>query len=223
MFKKFFKTLLLITSICFAAGFSDIKQIDEYSCAPVCATNCIINYNSFKNTDSELVKYFSENAQTTQKGTKTNNLCKALAKYFKQHNRSAIIKYDGIRPVNRVFKSKKALDIKEELQNGKSVILNIGIYEYDGKTYTRKYGHYVNAININEKGQILLTDPFEKGAAFYVDIENPESSNIRHNKNDNERVCKNNFKFKSLKGIPYLKNNETALLNGIISINLLVF
>ena len=152
-----------------------------------------------------------------------NNLRKALAKYFKQNKRSAIIKFYGIRPVDKIFKSEKPLDIIEELQNGKSVILNIGIYEFDGKTYHRKYGHYVNAIDINPKGQILLTDPYEKGSAFYVDIEPPESLNIRHNKDDNERILKNKFNIKSLKGIPYLKDNETAFLNGIISINLIAY
>ncbi len=223
MLKKFLKSLFLIVIFCFMSGFSDIKQQDDYTCAPVCAANCIVNYNSFKNSDNELIQYFGKTAKTTKKGTKTNNLCKALAKYFKQNKRSAIIKYDGIRPVDKIFKSEKPLDIIEELQNGKSVILNIGIYEFDGKTYHRKYGHYVNAIDINPKGQILLTDPYEKGSAFYVDIEPPESLNIRHNKDDNERILKNKFNIKSLKGIPYLKDNETAFLNGIISINLIAY
>ena len=224
MLKKFLQSLFLIVIFCFVSGFSDIKQQDDYTCAPVCATNCIVNYNSFKNSDNELIQYFGKTAKTTKKGTKTNNLCKAIAKYFKQNKRSAIIKYYGIRPVDKIFKSEKPLDITKELQNGKSIILNIGIYEFDGKTYHRKYGHYINAIDINNKGELLVTDPYEKGDAFYIELtEIDQTATIKHNKNDNERICRNNFKYKEIKGLPYLKNSEKALINGIISINLIFF
>ena len=223
MTKKFFKSLFLLALLFIVSGFSDIKQKDEYSCAPVCAANCIINYNSFKNNESELIKYFSKTAKTSEKGTKTNNLCKALEKYFKQNKRSAIIQYDGIRPVDKRFKSPKTLNTFNELQSGKSVILNIGVYKFDGTTYKRIYGHYVNAINIDEKGQILVTDPYEKAKAFYIDLKDINTPAIQHNKDDNEKVIKNDFNYKEVNGIPYLKQDERALLNGIISINLLVF
>ena len=230
MIKKFIAALFIITFLLFTAGFSDIKQRNDYTCAPVCAANCIINYglNNKNNlsddiTVQNLVNYFAKQAKTTTKGTKANNLCKAIEKYFRQNKRIVTIKYDGIRPVDKKFKTQSPLDIKQELQNGKSVIVNIGVYKTEAATYQRQYGHYVNVIDINEQGQLLVSDPYYQGSAYYVEITPIQTPKIIHNKNDNERVVKNNFKYQKITGIPYLEKDESALLNGIISIYLEVF
>ena len=221
MFKKLFKILFSVILLCFVCGFSDIKQNDEYSCAPVCAANCIINYNNFDNNN--LVEYFSKEAKTSTKGTKANNLCKALDKYFILHKRQAYIKYYGIRPVDKKFRSDKVLNIFDEITNGKSVILNIGVYEQHGKVLNRKYGHYVNAVNIDENGKILVTDPYAK-EPYFIEIKDYKlNSKIKHNKDDNERVCRKKYDYKEITNVPYLENNEKALLNGIISIHLIYF
>ena len=230
MIKKIITALFIITFLLFTAGFSDIKQRNDYTCAPVCAANCIINYGLInKNNLSDditvqnLVNYFAKQAKTTTKGTKANNLCKAVEKYFRQNKRIVTIKYDGIRPVDKKFKTQSPLDIKQELQNGKSVIVNIGVYKTEAATYQRQYGHYVNVIDINEQGQLLVSDPYYQGNAYYVEISPMQTPKIIHNKNDNERVVKNNFKYQKITGIPYLEKDESALLNGIISIYLEVF
>ena len=230
MIKKFIAALFIITFLLFTAGFSDIKQRNDYTCAPVCAANCIINYGLInKNNLSDditvqnLVNYFAKQAKTTTKGTKANNLCKAVEKYFRQNKRIVTIKYYGIRPVDNKFKTQSPLDIKQELQNGKSVIVNIGVYKTEAATYQRQYGHYVNVIDINEQGQLLVSDPYYQGSAYYVEITPIQTPKIIHNKNDNERVVKNNFKYQKITGIPYLEKDESALLNGIISIYLEVF
>ncbi len=222
MMNKIFKTLFLITLFCFVSGFSDIKQKNEYSSAPVCAANCIINYNNF---DTEnLVEYFTETAKTDKRGTKTNNLCKSLEDYFSENNRTAYIKYFGIRPVNKRFLSEKPLDIVEEISNGRSVILNIGIYKKDGNQYIRQYGHFVNAVYVNDKGQILVTDPYAKESApFWTELKEAGYIKTKHNKFDNERVLKKVYDYKQLLNIPYLQEDEIAFLNGVISINLIYF
>ena len=230
MYKKLLVSLFLIFLTLFTAGFSDIKQRQDYTCGPVSAANCIVNYGLFNNDqtynvpdEESLINYFIKEAKTTAKGTKANELCKALKNYFKKHNRIAIIKYEGIRRVDKKFKAEKPIDVKEELLNGKSIILNIGVYKTDNTTYKRQYGHYVNVVDINQKGQFLVCDPYHKGSPYYVDINYKPPVNKLHNKNDNERVLKNDFEYQEITGIPYLEKDETALLNGIITINLLVF
>ena len=219
--RKILQSLFSTILLCFVCGFSDIKQEDEYSCAPVSAANCIINYNNFDNND--LVEYFSKTAKTSTKGTKANNLCKALDKYFVKNKRKAYIKYYGIRPVDKKFRSDKALNIFDEISNGKSVILNIGVYEQNGNVLKRKYGHYVNAVDINKDGKILITDPYTK-EPYFIEIKNYKlNSKIKHNKDDNERICRKKYDYKEITNVPYLENNEKALLNGVISVNLIYF
>lgn len=220
--KKVFFTLFCIILSCFVCGFSDIKQKDEYTCAPVCATNCIINYNNFKTEN--LVEYFVKEAKTTKKGTKVNNLCKALEKYFIQHKRTAYIKYYGIRPVDKRFKANKTLNITDEISNGKSIILNIGVYEKDGNLLKRKYGHYINAVMLQENGKITVTDPYAK-EPYSIELKDFKTINlkIKHNKDDNERVIDKKYAYKEITNIPYLEKNETALLNGVISVHLIYF
>lgn len=222
MLKKSFKILAGLILLCFVCGFSDIKQKDDYTCAPVCAANCIINYNNFK--AENLVEYFSKEAKTTKKGTKANNLCKALEKYFLQHKRTAYIKYYGIRHVDKRFKSNKPLNITDEISNGKSIILNIGVYEKDGNLLKRKYGHYINAVTLDKSGEITVTDPYAK-EPYSIELKDFPTTNlkIKHNKDDNERVFDREYTYKEITNIPYLENNETALLNGVISVHLIYF
>ena len=101
--------------------------------------------------------------------------------------------------------------------------MNIGVYKTEAATYQRQYGHYVNVIDINEQGQLLVSDSYYQGSAYYVEITPIQTPKIIHNKNDNELVVKNNFKYQKITGIPYLEKDESALLNGIISIYLEVF
>ncbi len=220
--KKVFFTLFCIILSGFVCGFSDIKQKDEYTCAPVCAANCIINYNNFDNKN--LVEYFSKQAKTTEKGTTANNFCKALEKFFKKNKRTAYIKYYGIRPVSKRFSSEKPLDIVKEISNGKSVILNIGVYSSEGKVYKREYGHYINAVMLQENGKITVTDPYAK-EPYSIELKDFKTINlkIKHNKDDNERVIDKKYAYKEITNIPYLEKNETALLNGVISVHLIYF
>lgn len=221
MLKKIFKVLTCLLLSSFVFGFSDIKQRDDFTCAPVSAANCVVNYNNFDSNN--LVEYFSKEAKTTTKGTKVNNLCKALDKYFIQHKRQAYIKYYGIRPVDKKFRSDKVLNIFDEISNGKSVILNIGVYEQQENVLNRKYGHYVNAVDIGENGKFLITDPYAK-APYFVEIKDYNLNvQIKHNKDDNEKVLHKKYDYKEIINVPYLEKNEKALLNGVVSVHLIYF
>ena len=65
-------------------------------------------------------------AETDQYGTTAQNLINAIEKYLLSKRLHTDIKYYGIRKVEKKYKSKTPLNICEELQNGRSVILNIG-------------------------------------------------------------------------------------------------
>lgn len=145
MTKKLFKVFCLAIISCFIFGFSDIKQKDEYTCAPVCAANCISDIFNQKFEPDALVQELSKLAKTGKDGTTAQNLISAIEKYVSKKHLQTQIKYYGIRRVSRHYESQKPLDICEELQNGRFVILNIGFYENNKGVLMRKDGHYVNA------------------------------------------------------------------------------
>lgn len=218
MTKKLFKVFCLAIISCFIFGFSDIKQKDEYTCAPVCAANCISDIFNQKIESESLVQELARLAKTGKNGTNAQNLISAIEKYVSKKHLQTQIKYYGIRRVSRHYESQKPLDICEELQNGRFVILNIGFYENNKGVLMRKDGHYVNACAC-EGSKILITDPYakEKGP-FYIELSKKENLHIKNTK-DNERY--NNKKYQYYEITPdfdYQSDKETALLNGVISI-----
>lgn len=218
MIKKLFAILFCITLSCFGYGFSDIKQQEEYTCAPVCAANCIIDILNQKIEPNSLVQELCKNAKTDNQGTTAQNLITAIEKYLAKKHLQTQIKYYGIRRTAKQYQAKKPLNICEELQNGRFIILNIGFYEHSNGVLKRKDGHYVNACSC-KNNRILITDPYAKDKSpFYIELHKPSNLNIKNTK-DNEKYNNKNYEYYKIKpDFDYQTANETALLNGIISI-----
>lgn len=218
MVKRYLKILIAILLLCFVFGFSDIKQNDEYSCAPVCAANCVINILNQKLSETELIKTLAQDAHTDKNGTTANNLILAVEKYLKKRHLDTEIKYYGIRKVARKYESRKPLNICEELQNGRSVILNAGIYKKYSKILKRTQGHYMNAYAC--KGdEILIADPYAKNrSTFYIKLQKLDNIQVKNYK-DNEKFSRINYEYyQIIPNFDYLSNDEVMLLNGVISI-----
>lgn len=207
---------ILIQGLCFAYE----KQNDEYSCGVVSAYN-LINDKCPTCKNNEIQK-LSKLLKTNENGTTTFNLCNGLEKYFAKQKISVDIKYFGIKSV-RKFKENQNIDFKtieQYLANGYSAIINIGIYKKQNNTYIRQYGHYVNLISINDK-ELKIFDPYvEENEISYWQIkqENADLQNI----NDNEKYkkAKNNL-YIILSPINYCKQDEYAIINGIILVKTL--
>ena len=215
---KMKKIFLLFVLIFFTCGFSDIKQKDEYTCAPVCAANCLINILSVKKDEEKLVKNFIRLAKTDKNGTTAQNLIKALEIYLKKNHINTEIKYSGIRIVDKKYRTKNPINICEEIQNGSSIILNIGIYNSKNGTFTRNGGHYINA-NACRGNKILISDPYAKNSEpFYIELEKINFAKIINPK-DNEKYSHKSFNYQVITpGFDYLQPDEKAILNGIIKI-----
>lgn len=219
--KKLVKTFLSISLLLIVSGFSDIKQSDEYSCGPVCAANCVINILNQNLEPQKLVAVFTELAKTDKNGTTSQNLCTAIETFFGKTKLKTNIKYYGIRQVDRKYRMSHPLNICEEIERGSSVVLNLGFYKQQGKFFQRTEGHYVNAYACKDN-QILIADPYSRDKApFYVTLEKYDTRKgfkIKNNK-DNEKYGKRKYTYyKVSPKFDYLTNDETAFLNGIISI-----
>ena len=216
MFKRILLCLIiLLQGTCFAYE----KQNDEYSCGVVSAYNLInVECSDCKNNE---IQKLSKLLKTDDNGTTTFNLCNGLEKYFAKQKISADIKYDGIKKV-RKFKEKQNIDFKtveQYLANGYSAIINIGIYKKLNDTYIRQYGHYVNLISINDN-ELKIFDPYDKENEFSYWQIKQGNANLQ-NVNDNEKYEKiENNLYIVISPINYLKQNEYALINGIILVKI---
>ena len=106
------------------------------------------------------------------------------------------------------------------MANGYSAIINIGVYKKINNTYIRQYGHYVNLIAINND-ELKIFDPYDKENEFSYWQIKQENANLQ-NINDNEKYekAKNNL-YIVLSHINYFEQDEYAIVNGIILVNIL--
>lgn len=218
MIKRLFFAIVCIIVSCFVFGFSDIKQKDEYSCGPVSAANAVINILNTNNDTKQLVSTMEILTGTDRYGTTAQNLISAIEKYLLSKRLHTDIKYYGIRKVEKKYKSKKPLNICAELQNGRSVILNIGFYKQKDSSLKRQYGHYVNAYSC--KGEnILIADPYSKNKSlFYIELDKLSGIRIKNPK-DNEKYSLKKYDYMRITpAFEYQKKDEIPILNGIISI-----
>lgn len=214
------------------SDYSDIKQKNEYYCAPAACANVVykLSDNQNKNPDllvEELAKYL----KTDKNGTTSQNLCKGLDEYFKAHNSNINIEYQGFREVDKKYKTADLPDldkINSAINNGKFVILNLGIYKKLNNTYLRQYGHFINAAGTNSNGILCenncftITDPYNKvSQKQYIKLSKINDGKFIHNKDDNENAltdCAIGFYEVSPK-FSYFENGETAVINGAIIIS----
>lgn len=201
------------------SGFSNVKQTDEYSCAPVCATNYAVDKKLCHNT-VEAAAEFSKIFKTDSNGTTSQNFAEGLYDYLTGKGFITEIKYWGIRPVDESYKALSEPDICKELGKGNAVILNTGVYKNENGVYKRQYGHFLNANACSFKG-IDISDPYSKKAvSSTMKLTKMRKGIFLHNENDNEAVI-NNPKFHYYKLTPspeYLKSDEVMLLNGVFVI-----
>ena len=218
MIKRFFFVIVCLIVSCFVFGFSDLKQKDEYSCGSVSAANAVINILNTNNDTEHLVSTMKILAKTDQYGTTAQNLISAIENYLLSKQLHTDIKYYGIRKVEKKYKSKKPLNICDELQHGRSVILNIGFYKQKDSSLKRQYGHYVNAYSCRGKS-ILIADPYSKNKSlFYIELDKLSGIKIKNPK-DNEKYSLKNYDYMQITpAFEYQKEDEIPVLNGIISI-----
>lgn len=214
---KFLKIFVCLTLFCFVTGFSDFKQYDEFSCGPVAAANCAVNVLNQNLPLDTLIQTFTSLSKTDKNGTTSQNLCRALEAFFLKTNLKTNVKYYGIRKVERKYKSRKALNICDEIHRGNSVILNVGFYKASSDGYKRIYGHYLNAYEC-KANKVLIADPYSKSGPRYVELKKPDDKRI-YNTKDNEKYSLRKFNYyEILPSFEYQKSDEKVILNGIISI-----
>lgn len=204
---------------------SDIKQKDEYSCAPAAAANSVIHLTHNQTNQDLLVSRLAYLMKTDTKGTTTNNLCKGLSEYLNANGFNAVIKYSGFRETDDIFKTEELPDIekiKTSIKNGDAIILNLGIYKKFGDIYLRQYGHFVNAVDFENDVSFLITDPYDKNnTQNYIKLSRLNEGKLIHNKDDNEIALTDNAEgfYEILSGINYLKPDEIAIINGAVTIS----
>lgn len=211
--------------------YSDVKQKNEYYCAPAAAANSIITLTSSKNNSETLVEELAHIMHTDKSGTTSNNFCKGIEEYFNSKGRNIKIEYSGFRNVDKKYKTGELPDfekIKNALKNNCAVVLNLGVYKKIGDKYIRQYGHFVNAVNAGfngysaDKNSLSITDPYNKiGGLHYISLKPIESGKLIHNKDDNEVALTDNAKgfYEISPKFNYFEYAETAVLNGVIIIS----
>lgn len=207
----------------------DLKQNDEFSCAPVSATNAIIGIE--KNCTSnarKLANLLAINFKTDENGTTSQNLCTGLEKYFKEKGQTIKIDYQGYRDVDKKYKTAGLPDmtkIKKAVEEGKAVLLNLGIYKKSDGIYTRQYGHFVNVVGcgsngiVPDKNYLTITDPYNKiSGRHYIKYNEIKEGKFVHNKDDNEVALTDDAKgFNEItQKFNYFNHNESAVINGAV-------
>lgn len=211
---------------------SDIKQPNEYYCAPCAGANAVISLlKPIQINNSLMVNNLAYYMKTDTKGTTSENLCKGLEKYFNSQGLFVKIDYKGFRDVDKKYKSSDLPDIKiikKELKDGNQVILNLGVYKKSGENYVRQYGHFVNAVSAGSNGfsfdenSFAVTDPYNKTSGLqYIKFKPILSGKLVHNSDDNEKALTDNAKgfYELSPKFNYFENGETAILNGVIVIS----
>lgn len=206
--------------LCTNSAYSFTNQTDEYSCANFASLN-LIN-EACKTCQTPSVNYIKKLQHTNKKGTTTYNLCKGLEKYFIKERINPQINYYGIKSV-KYYKQDNSIDfsdIKKQLNNGYYAILNLGVYTKDNNgNYIRQYGHYINLIAIADD-KLKIFDPYDKNSdESYWQISSIDKIKLI-NINDNEKYCNSNKYYIITSAINYLKSNEIAIINGIITVKL---
>lgn len=213
-------TFFILQSQCLTADYSNLKQPDEFTCAPTSSLNLIKNI--CKTCEAPSLNYMKKLQKTDENGTTAFNLCYGLEKYFKTQNKHSDIRYFGIKKV-KIYKHSNNFDllsISNPLNKNYGAILNIGVYTQNSKgEYVRQWGHYVNLISINDKF-IKIIDPYNKNS--YIDkLQYQTSKDIKLiNKKDNEKYIKADKYYVIKTPLNYLQKNETAIINGVITIKL---
>lgn len=228
--------------------FPDLKQYTiptwgEYYCAPVSAANAIMNFaqKGFinlcpTNNSSILINELAKHFKTDTNGTTTKNMCEGLKSFVESKGYKANIEYKGFRDIDNRYKTTNSLDlnwINNEIKKENAVFLNIGVYKKiveNGKTtYTRQYGHYVNAIGdgnngiSNDKNYLTIHDPYNKvHGDHYIKTEQIKEGKFIHNKDDNEIALTNNAAgfYELSPKFNYFAKDEVGIINGVISLEI---
>jgi len=209
------------------------KQQMECDCCPYAAANAVRRLG-IKDDEAKMIRELSEKFKLSEKGVTSENLCVGLEEYLKSKGCIGNVQYCGFRQIDKKYKftdkPTPALSwIKAEMENGKQIILSIGVYKkelVDGKpVYTRQYGHDVNVAGYGiEPMGLTIFDPYG---------ENPDKLNIRlsqikegefvHNKDDNEELpVTDDAKgfYEITPKFSYFNPDEIAVLNGAFSIRI---
>lgn len=215
MLKRFILCALLFFQ---STAFAYEKQNDEFSCGAVSAYNLISELcpecrNNNFNTIYKLLK-------TNRNGTTAYNICNGLDKYFSKQNINYNIYYYGIKKVRR-YKNGTNINfdnVKKYISAGYTAILNIGTYKKTGNYYTRQYGHYVNLVSLKDS-ELKIFDPYDKENEFSYWKTKLIKANLK-NSNDNEKYEKAEEYFLVTTPVNYFKDDEYAVINGIILVGL---
>ena|GEM_PF-1639432 len=221
---------------------SDLKQHNEYYCAPTCAANALLNLASKGNFHlgenfENLIEGMAKTMKTSDKGTTSNNMCAGLDEYVRNMGYNCKIKYQGFRDVNPKYKRDNMPSmawIKNELDQGKSIIVNIGIYKKvneNGKAvYKRDSGHYINVIGYGSNGIakdpncLTITDPYNKVQGnHYIKLNKIEEGKFVHNPTDDEVSLTNNAKgfYEITPRFNYFDPDEIGVLNAAVSVEVI--
>lgn len=210
----------------------DIKQKNEYYCAPAACANAVIMLDGNNNyKQDKLVEDLAQLFKTDKNGTTSDNLCKGIEKYYSAKGENVNIEYTGFRDVDKKYKVSSMPDlrkIQDAITSKKAVILNLGIYKKSGETYKRQYGHFVNAVGSGSNGismdssYLAVTDPYNKiNGKHYIKLEKINKGNLIHNLDDNELALTSNAEgfYEISPKFNYFEPDETAVLNGVIVIS----
>lgn len=228
------------------ADYPDLKQYNipewgEYYCAPVSAANAVAmfsdkgypNLNQAHNS-KQLINDLAQNFKTTKRGTTTENLIKGLRDFVESKDYKADIKYQGFRDIDPSIKSSNIPDlnwIKDEINAGNSVLLNLGVYKksmQDGKTvYTRQYGHFVTAVGVGTDGLsanpncLTIHDPYDRVKGdHYIKVKQISEGKLIHNAGDDEIALTDNATgfLEVAQRFNYFAPDEVAVINGALSV-----
>ncbi|MEI8389379.1 MAG: C39 family peptidase [bacterium] len=219
--------------------FPNLKQEDEYSCAPVSAANSIIwlSNNGYKNlytsnNPSTLIEELSKHVKLIKevnKGTTANNMCVGLENFINSRGyKISKLEYQGIRPVDDKYKTSMCPDIekiKKEIKKGNVVLLNLGIYNKKNSQYERHYGHWITVTgtgqndSLSDDKSLAIHDPYSKSNGnFYIKPAKIESGKFFHNYDDNEKTLTDDASgfYEIPEKFNYLENDEIAVIDGAV-------
>lgn len=227
------------------AEYPDLKQYNipewgEYYCAPVSAANAVAMFsnkgypNLNQANSKQLINDLALNFKTTKRGTTTENLIKGLRDFVESKGYKADIKYQGFRDIDPSVKSANIPDlnwIKDEINAGNPVLLNLGIYKksmQDGKAvYVRQYGHFVTAVGAGTDGlsanpnYLTFHDPYNRVKGdHYIKVKQISEGKLIHNAGDDEIALTDNAAgfLEIAQRFNYFAPDEVAVINGALSV-----
>lgn len=191
-----------------------MKQKNDYFCGPVSSANTIKNISNIN--QNNLINELAKLEKTTKSGTTINNLCKGIDKYYQKKNMHVEISYYGIIDADAKYQKSETIELNKLHGQG---IINIGFYRKTGNVYVREEGHFVSLVEINEDNGLIILDPYNKTKGIEKYSVKKEKL-IVINKDKYETFTPTSEYYLITTPIDYLENDESAIINGIILLNI---